>query len=92
MRGFAGSIVVRAAIVLFSVFCIFTIVRLQFQKNDLESQAKELSAQLEQQQQILDELASELSQDEYDEEYVKKLAKELLDYREPSEIVFYSGD
>lgn len=90
MSGFARSIVVRAAIILFSVFCVFTIVRLQFQKNDLESQTKEMSAKLEQQQLVLDELERELGR-EFDEEYIKQVAKEH-GYRDPSEKVFYSGD
>ena len=49
-----------------------------------------MSAKLEQQQLVLDELERELGR-EFDEEYIKQVAKEH-GYRDPSEKVFYSGD
>ena len=37
MRKFSESIVIKAVIVLFSVFCVVTIIKLQFENNEIQN-------------------------------------------------------
>lgn len=91
MCGFTRSIVVRIAIILFSVFCIFTVIRIQFKINDVKSQTDDKTTQLEEAEGKLEQLEQEV-EEAFDREYIIKVAKEKLGLRLPQEIIFYNGD
>ena len=91
MRNFTDSIVVKAVIVLFSVFCIATIIKLQFENNEIQSQIENCKVDLEEKVERDEALERELNEP-VDEDYIKDKAKEKLDLRDPAEIIFYNGD
>ena len=100
MRKFSESIVIKAVIVLFSVFCIVTIIKLQFENNEIQneigsynenSEVSGLKAELEQKEELVEELERELAEP-VDEDYIVRVARENLGLRLPPEIIFYNGD
>ena len=91
MRKLSSSIAVKIAIILFSVFCIFNIIRTQFKINDSNSQIDDKREQLEQAEQNVEELERELDE-VFGKDYVVRIAKEKLGLRLPQEIIFYNGD
>ncbi len=100
MRKFSESIVVKAVIVLFSVLCVVTIIKLQFENNEIQNQignynensdVSGLKAELEEKEELVAELERELAEP-VDEDYIVRIAKEKLGLRLPPEIIFYNGD
>lgn len=83
------STFLKIVIVAFSCFCIFTVVRLQIEYNEL----KQESAKLEDTNAQLEELIAKLKNDlasPVDEDYIIKTAKDKLNLRLPEEIIFYN--
>ncbi len=100
MRKFSESIVIKAVVVLFSIFCIVTIIKLQFENNEIQNEignysenneVSGLKAELEEKQKQVEELEKEL-ENPVDEDYVVRVARERLGLRLPPEIIFYNGD
>lgn len=100
MRKFSESIVIKAVVLLFSVFCIVTIIKLQFENNEIQNEigsynvnneVSGLKAELEEKEKQVEELERELAKP-VDEDYVVRVAKEKLGLRLPPEIIFYNGD
>lgn len=100
MRKFSESIVIKAVIVLFSVFCVVTIIKLQFENNEIQRQigsynensdVSGLKAELEEKEELVAKLERELAEP-VDEDYIIRIAKEKLGLRLPPEIIFYNGD
>ena len=83
------STFLKIAIAAFFCFCVFTVVKLQIEYNEL----KQESAMLEDTNAQLEELIAKLKNDlssPVDEEYIIKTAKDKLNLRLPEEIVFYN--
>ena len=91
MKRFSRSILVRIAVLLFSLFCIVTIINLQFEKNSIEDEISSLNVKLQEAMEERDDLERQLNES-FDEEYIIKVAKEKLGLRLPQEIIFYNGD
>ena len=91
MKRFSRSILVRIAVLLFSLFCIVTIINLQFEKNSIEDEISSLNVKLQEAMEERDDLERQLNES-FDEEYIIKVAKEKLGLRLPQEIIFYTGD
>jgi cell division protein FtsB len=100
MRKFSESIVIKAVVVLFSIFCIVTIIKLQFENNEIQNEignysenneVSGLKAELEEKQKQVEELEKELDKP-VDEDYIIRVARERLGLRLPPEIIFYNGD
>ena len=73
----------------FMIFCIYMILRLQLQFNNLNEQRKALRSQVDDMKYRNEELRSELNE-EIDEDYMIKVAREKLDYHMPDEIIYYN--
>ena len=80
---------VKAAILVLAAFCVVTIVRLQFEFNDLREQENELKAKIEASRDHIEEIQNDLDAP-FDEEYIVRVAREKLNYYLPEEIIFYS--
>lgn len=90
MKKIAGSIIVKSAIILFAVFCVITVIRLQFKNNDIKSEIGEMNEKLEAAEKNLDDLKRQ-ADEPYDEEYISGVAKEKIGLRYPDEVIFYNN-
>ena len=79
----------KAVIATFMVFCVFTIVKMQFELNELKKNRLRLESQIAEAELRYEQLEEEYSQP-FDEEYIVKVAREKLGYRLPGEIIFYN--
>ena len=80
---------IRAALLLFAVFCAVTVVKLQLEFNQLKSTKALLNTQIEETKDRIAELEVELDT-VMDDDYVIAVAKEKLNLRLPEEIIFYN--
>lgn len=80
---------IKLAIAVFICFCIVTIVKLQFEYNQLREEEKNLKAQIVKVEDNIERLENELAAP-FDDEYVVRIAREKLNYCLPEEIIFYS--
>ena len=84
-----SNIFVKAAAVVFIVFCTVTIIQMQFEFNSLKEDKAKVEQQIQLYELKIDELQSRLDE-EIDEEYIMRVAREKLNYRLPEEIIFYN--
>ena len=84
-----SNIFVKAAAVVFIVFCAVTIIQMQFEFNSLKEDKAKVEQQIQLYELKIDELQSRLDE-EIDEEYIMRIAREKLNYRLPEEIIFYN--
>ncbi|MDD6800328.1 MAG: septum formation initiator family protein [Firmicutes bacterium] len=89
MKNMSMNFFVKAAILVLAAFCVVTIVRLQFEFNDLREQENELKAKIEASRDHIEEIQNDLDAP-FDEEYIVRVAREKLNYYLPEEIIFYS--
>lgn len=79
----------KIAIVAFSCFCVFTVVKLQIEYNELKQESAALEDANAQLEELIVKLKSDLAAP-VDEEYIIKTAKDKLNLRLPEEIIFYN--
>jgi len=91
MNQVTKSFIVRLATLLFVSFCFLTIIRLQFENNEIKGNIDDVSAQCLEAENELEELRR-LAEQPFDEAYIENVAREELDYRDPGEIVFYNDN
>lgn len=91
MNKITRSFIVRVASLLFVAFCFFTIIRLQFENNDVKADIADMNAQILEAEDELEEL-KRLAEKPFDDAYVEEVARDKLDYRDPGEIVFYNDN
>lgn len=84
-----SNIFVKAAAVVFIVFCAVTIVKMQFEFNSLKEDKAEVEEQIKAYELKIDELEARL-EEEFDTEYIMRVAREKLNFRLPEEIIFYN--
>ena len=84
-----SNIFVRAAALVFIVFCTVTIVKMQFEFNSLKEDKAEIEQQIKAYQLKIDKLEASLDED-FDTEYIMRIAREKLNFRLPEEIIFYN--
>lgn len=80
---------VKAAFIVFAVFCVITIFNMQHKNNGKIHDIETLIAQIKETQARVDELQDQV-ETPYDKEYIIKVAKEKLNYSLPNEIIFYN--
>ncbi|MDD6800572.1 MAG: septum formation initiator family protein [Firmicutes bacterium] len=80
---------VKAAIFTFLFFCVVTIVSQQFQFNEIRKSKESLEKEINTLNLDIEELNDTLSQP-VDERYIKRVARAMLDYHMPEEILFYN--
>ncbi len=85
------SLLTKTAILVFSVFYLVTIVKLQLENNSMKDKAEMLASQIDVYQSYITELKSTLDAP-MDEDYVSEIARDKLGLRHPQEVVFYSDD
>lgn len=81
------NLLVRIAVALFIVFCLVTIIDLQIRMNNLDKQKEVLTGQMQDLQEEIAELEYNLRQP-YDDSYAAKVARKVLKYHFPDEILF----
>ena len=84
-----SNIFVKAAAVVFIVFCAVTIVKMQFEFNDLKEQKAAVEEQIKGYRMRIDEYQARL-EEEFDTDYIMRIAREKLNFRLPEEIIFYN--
>lgn len=90
MKRASGSIAFKLAALCFALFCVFTVVRLQFKKNDIENDLRDASEKLELKEAEVAALNDELERP-MDDKYIAEKAIEL-GYHNIDEKIFYSGN
>lgn len=83
------SLLIKVLAVFFAAVGIFTVMRLQLQRNELMKEIDQLRAEYEENAAVIEELKEDLSA-EVDLEYIIRVAREKLGLCMPYEIVFYN--
>lgn len=83
------NLFVRIAMVVIIAVCIFTIVRLQIQFNELNETRKQLTEQVRTYSDFIEQKSEEL-EEEFDEDYIIRIAREKLGFHLPDEIIYYN--
>lgn len=91
MNRVTRSFVVRIASLLFVSFCFLTIIKLQFDNNEVKGEIDDMNEQILQAENELEELRR-LAEKPFDDAYVEGVARKELDFRDPGEIVFYNDN
>lgn len=91
MNKITRSFIVRIASLLFVSFCFVTIIRLQFDNNDVKADMARMNEQIIEAEDELEEL-KRLAEKPFNDEYVEEVARNELDLRDPGEIVFYNDN
>ena len=81
------NLLVRIAVALFIVFCLVTIIDLQIWMNNLDKQKEALTGEMQDLREEIAELEYNLRQP-YDDSYAAKVARQVLKYHFPDEILF----
>lgn len=79
----------KLALILFALFCVFTVIKLKIEINDLEDRKTELEQKIAVAEEEVAALQNKLDTP-FDEEYVAALAKEKLNLVMPDEVIFYN--
>lgn len=89
MTSVKTNIFVRLAVVAVVLFFMITIIDLRSQLNDLKDEKENLEATVVELNDNIEEINAELNTPLTDE-YIEKIARELYDYRDADEIIFYN--
>ncbi len=85
------NLLIKTAILVFSVFYFITIIKLQLENNSMKEQAAMLDTQITAYNSYISELQATLEAP-MDEDYIADIARDKLGLRHPQEVVFYSDD
>ncbi len=84
-----SNIFIKAATFVFIVFCTVTIIKMQFEFNNLKDDKARVEEQIKNYELKIDELQARLEED-FDTEYIMRIAREKLNFRLPEEVIFYN--
>lgn len=84
-----SNVIIKLGAVVFILIGLFTVARLEMKYNDIESHRKELLAQYEANQELIEDIERDIDA-EFNDEYVIKIAKEKLNLCLPEEVIFYN--
>lgn len=87
MKRKRSSIFFKFAVLASAVYCVYTLLNLQFQINEKKDQLYILKTQIEQQQQTNMEFSGIL-ENEIDPRYMEKIARDKLGLAMPNEKIF----
>ncbi len=73
----------------FVIFCSVTIIRMQFEFNELKENKEQVEEQIKSYQLKIDELQAQLDE-QFNTDYIMRVARDKLNYRLPDEIIFYN--
>ena len=85
-----ANVVVRIAFTLIFIFLFVSVINLQVKMNELRKLRDERLATVAELQDDIDELELRISMPINDEN-IERLARELLGFRKPNEIIFING-
>lgn len=74
---------------MFVIFCSVTIIRMQFEFNELKEDKEQVEEQIKNYQLRIDELQAQLDE-QFNTDYIMRVARDKLNYRLPDEIIFYN--
>ncbi len=80
---------IKIAVAVFLAFCIISIIKLQVEFNELSREKDVLEQNIREYSDTIASLKEQL-EEPYDEEYIKRVAREMLNYHMPEEIIFYN--
>ena len=83
------NIFLKLAMIVFIVFALVSIIRMQFRLNALKDQAAALRAEQQEHNYRVEELQEKVDA-EFDAEYIERVAREKLGLRMPGEIVYHN--
>ncbi len=83
------NLFVKIAMVVVIVVSIFTIVKLQVQFNELNTQRKQLIEQVRGYSELIEQKQEQL-EEPFDESYVIRVARAKLGYHLPDEVIYYN--
>ena len=66
-----------------------TIIRMQFEFNELKENKEQVEEQIKNYQLKIDELQAQLDE-QFNTDYIMRVARDKLNYRLPDEIIFYN--
>lgn len=81
------SLIIRVAFALIFIFLFVSVINLQVEMNELRSVCDDRVEQVEQLQDDVDELELRIAEP-IDDEYIERVARDLLGYRKPNELIF----
>ncbi len=84
-----SNIFLKLLAVVFVVFCSVTIIKMQFEFNDLKEDKIRLEQQIKAKRLSIDELSSQLSE-QFDRDNIMRIARDKFNYRLPNELIFYN--
>ncbi|MBR6682116.1 MAG: septum formation initiator family protein [Clostridia bacterium] len=84
-----SNIFVKTAVLVFVIFCSVTIIRMQFEFNELKEDKEQVEEQIKNYQLRIDELQAQLDE-QFNTDYIMRVARDKLNYRLPDEIIFYN--
>ena len=84
-----SNIFVKTAVLVFVIFCSVTIIRMQFEFNELKEDKEQVEEQIRNYQLRIDELQAQLDE-QFNTDYIMRVARDKLNYRLPDEIIFYN--
>lgn len=87
MKHKRSSLFFKVAVFASALYCIYTLLNLQFQINEKREQLSILRAEIEQQQQKNAQL-NEILQNDIDPRYMEKIARDKLGLAMPNEKIF----
>ena len=83
------NIFLKLAMIVFIVFALVSIIRMQFRLNALKDQEAALRAEQQEHNYKVEELQEKVDA-EFDAEYIERVAREKLGLRMPGEIVYHN--
>ena len=91
MNKITRSFIVRIALLLFVSFCFLTIIRLQFDNNDVKADIARMNEQILEAEDEREEM-KRLAEKPFDDAYVEEVARKECGYCDPEEYVFYNDN
>lgn len=85
-----ANLVVRIAFTLIFIFLFVSVINLQVEMNELRKLRDERVEMVAELQDDVDELELRIAEP-IDDKYIERVARELLGFRKPNEIIFVNG-
>lgn len=91
MKAIHKNTFVRISVLAMVLFFAIMFITLRLENNDLQGQAAELQAQIDEMNENIYELEADIARP-FDDEYVAEIAHEQLGLCYPQEIIYISGE
>ena len=86
----SSNIFLKLLVLVFVVFCGVTIIKMQFEFNELKEQKNKVEQEIKGYEMKIDELQSQLDE-QFNRDYIMRLATDKLNLHRQGEIIFYNN-